>query len=67
MKKKTHADQILDYLRRGWTCSQVLHGISWRYSARIHDLRMRGLEIESMECLCFKGSNFKHWRIVPKP
>ena len=64
---KTQAERILERLSQGWTCSRELHAIAWRFSARIHDLRNKGHEIESLPCTCNGvDKSFKHWRIVPK-
>lgn len=65
MNKPSQKDQILHLLRQGWACSQDLQLVCWRYSARLHDLRTSGVQIEDKDCDCTSGHpNFRHWRVM---
>jgi hypothetical protein len=66
MRIPTQTERIFAKISAGWTCSAELHEIAWRYSARLHDLRAKGIEIESMPCTHgAHGKGLKHWRVKP--
>ncbi len=58
----TQAERIHAHLKRGWTGMRVLNRISFRYGARIFELRQTGVVIEKEH----RKNGMWYYRVKPK-
>jgi len=63
--KPTQRQRLIDLLSDGrWHPVQELHGICWRYGARLWEMRKEGLWLEKRRQ---EANRLEEWRLVTEP